>query len=183
MTTVLLVGDSLAVGLTPPMRKLAEARGLNFVADATSGTTARQWVSSSRLVGDVQDHRPDIILISLGTNDARGNTTWFANDVASLIGAAGGASVRWIGPPEMPFDMSAIRAALASASVPVFPSEIFMYPRAADGIHMPPSGYAAWAQDIADGGYIDKAGPSSAKRWIVGGVAALAVAYALGWLD
>lgn len=182
MTTVLLVGDSLAVGLTYPMRQIAEARGLTFVADATTGTTARQWVSSSRLVGDVQDHRPDIILISLGTNDARGNTTWFADDVASLIGAAGGASVRWIGPPEMPFDMSIIRAALAASGVPVFPSETFAYQRAADGIHMPPSGYAAWAQDIASAGYLDASTPSSKKKWLLVGAAGLAVAYAFGWL-
>lgn len=182
MTTVLLVGDSLAVGLTYPMRKLAEARGLSFVADATTGTTARQWASSGRLAADVAANRPDVVLVSLGTNDAHGDDSSFADDVATLIASTGGASVRWIVPPPMPFDMTNVRAVLAASGVPVFPSDK-AYPRAADGIHMPPSGYAAWAQDIADAGYLDLSSPSGTKKWIVAGGAVLLLAYAMGWFN
>lgn len=185
---ILLVGDSLAVGLTNPLREIAAARGDDLISDATTGTTARQWVSAGRLGADVLAHDPDIVLVSLGTNDMKADQSNFANDVTALVDAAAGASVRWIGPPAMPFDAGIVRSTLTSVlgsrGVPVFPSDSRSYPRAADQIHMPPSGYAAWALDLSAAGYLDRQVPSSNKaKWIVTGAAALLVAWAAGWLD
>lgn len=184
MTTVLLAGDSLAVGLTSPLRALAQSRGLDFVADGRSGTTARQWVGNGWFADDIHSVQPDIVLVSLGTNDMRADQSNLGDDLATMRAVAAGRSLRWIAPPRMPFDEGTVRASIAALGVPVFHSESHDYVRAADGVHMPPSGYAAWAQDIASAGFLDPGGVSLDKKKLIAvGGAVVLVAWAAGWLD
>lgn len=67
---ILLVGDSLAVGLTAPFGALASDHGLPFEALATVGTRIDQWATSDALTQALATFQPTIVLISLGTNDA-----------------------------------------------------------------------------------------------------------------
>lgn len=67
---LLLVGDSLAVGLTVPLGALCRDNGIAFQAVATVGTRIDQWASSPALVEALDTFQPTIVLVSLGTNDA-----------------------------------------------------------------------------------------------------------------
>ncbi|HMG13525.1 MAG TPA: SGNH/GDSL hydrolase family protein [Gemmatimonadaceae bacterium] len=67
---ILLVGDSLAVGLTAPLKALAAERGVPFQALATVGTRIDQWAQSDALSQALESFQPTLVLISLGTNDA-----------------------------------------------------------------------------------------------------------------
>jgi lysophospholipase L1-like esterase len=67
---ILLVGDSLAVGLTAPLGALAAEYGIPFEALAIVGTRIDQWAQSDALTQALQAFQPTIVLISLGTNDA-----------------------------------------------------------------------------------------------------------------
>lgn len=67
---VLLVGDSLAVGLSAPLGALCQDNGIPFQAIATVGTRIDQWAQSQPLTDALTSFQPTIVLISLGTNDA-----------------------------------------------------------------------------------------------------------------
>lgn len=67
---ILLVGDSLAVGLTAPLGALASEYGVPLQAIATVGTRIDQWAQSDALTQALQTFQPTVVLISLGTNDA-----------------------------------------------------------------------------------------------------------------
>lgn len=67
---VLLVGDSLAVGLSAPLGALCQENGIPFQALATVGTRIDQWAQSQPLTDALTTFQPTIVLVSLGTNDA-----------------------------------------------------------------------------------------------------------------
>lgn len=67
---ILLVGDSLAVGLTVPLGALCRESGIAFQALATVGTRIDQWATSDPLTQALAAFQPTLVLISLGTNDA-----------------------------------------------------------------------------------------------------------------
>lgn len=62
---VLVVGDSLAVGMRPHLESLIEAREVRW--DARGGRTTPQGME--RLRARLRQASPDVVLISLGTND------------------------------------------------------------------------------------------------------------------
>lgn len=67
---ILLVGDSLAVGLTVPLGALCRDNGIAFQALATVGTRIDQWATSDSLTQALMNFQPTLVLVSLGTNDA-----------------------------------------------------------------------------------------------------------------
>lgn len=201
MSRVLIAGDSLALGLSKPLTDLGKARNIAVMGDGRTSTTAAQWVTGGWLAKDIATFQPDVTLISLGTNDATGDLSQFATHVSTLIDQATsqGGSVAWISPPYLAptlknFPTGAVdrvRQTLLDTLTPhgitIFPSDsggaANDYARAADGIHMQPSGYAAWAKDIADfAGFTATASTPAAaasvaapsKKWVwwVGGAAA-----------
>lgn len=169
-TKVLLVGDSLALGLTAPLAAEAQRYGIELKGDGRTSTTAQQWVTGGWLAKDVADFSPTITLISLGTNDATGDLASWAGNIQTLIDQATnkGGAVAWIGPPYFaprltpsPFpagNVEKMRQTLLNVLGPrginVFPTDADApakdYGRAPDGIHMSAEGYKSWAKDIAE---------------------------------
>lgn len=201
MTKVLLAGDSLAVGLTAPLKTEAAKYGIELVGDGRTGTTAKQWVTGGWLAHDIDANGPNITLISLGTNDATGDLSGFGTDVSTLIDQATskGGVVAWIGPPSFavkltgaPFpagNVERMRQTLATTLQPrgiqIYPTDAHDYARSSDGIHMTAGGYADWARDLAAFADFPAAvkgmtpakpgGMSTRAKWIWGGVGLLAV--------
>lgn len=67
-TRVLLVGDSLAQGMTSHFIKLAKENGYIPLVKSKSGTRCDQWSSK---IGEIMSRsRPKVVFVSLGTNDA-----------------------------------------------------------------------------------------------------------------
>ncbi len=170
MTKVLLVGDSLALGLTAPLTAEAHRYGIELKGDGRTSTTAVQWVTGGWLAKDIAGFDPTLTLISLGTNDATGDLESFATNVRTLADQATskGGAVAWIGPPYFapklspnPFpagNVAKMRQVLLDTLTPrginVFPTDADApaqdYSRSADGIHMSNDGYKAWAKNIAE---------------------------------
>jgi lysophospholipase L1-like esterase len=154
---VLLLGDSLAQGLGPPLARLAEAAGVSLVARGIRGSTIRQWLAGSSLVDAVRQAEPSLTLVSLGTNDMclmdAGAEGRRAGELIDTLYRTSATTVAWIGPPSVPVDKNAFRAALASMcgarDVRIFDSQALDLARAPDRIHMTPAGYRAWAESIA----------------------------------
>jgi lysophospholipase L1-like esterase len=150
---VALIGDSLAQGLGAPLVALAT---FPFRAVGRSSTHVRDWLRDGALDEAMSVPPPELVLVCLGTNDMRAADPASAGTAGgALIDriAATGAAVAWIGPPRMFFDNGSFRTALArecgARAVRIFDSQALDLERAADGIHLTPRSYRAWAEAIA----------------------------------
>jgi lysophospholipase L1-like esterase len=143
---VLLIGDSFAQGLAPPLKQLFSEHGMLFLADGRIGSTIQQWASQPWLDAALAKGKPDVVLVSLGTNDMKLvdpmlEKPALANLVSKLKQSAG--SIVWISPPSLPFPDRGVRSMLAD--MPAFHSEALSIPRGPDAIHPNIAGYAGWA--------------------------------------
>lgn len=170
---LLLVGDSLAVGLSTPLAALAKDHGLAFQAVAIVGTRIDQWAQSADLTAALASFQPTIVLISLGTNDAymmpSGSTSIgqrqapYMEALLSKIEAAHPRAIVWIEPPSLPaaaVSLASVRQLIEAQHsidlpryikprVSLFLSQrLTITPRSPDGIHPVVSGYAYWAGKI-----------------------------------
>ena len=111
---VLLIGDSLSVGVASILESALKERGLtDFLSIGRSGTNIKQWAQDTgdgeRLNEALSTFRPTLVLISLGTNDeATRKAPGYENfDVArqraphieQLRNKLSGVRSVWLGPP------------------------------------------------------------------------------------
>jgi lysophospholipase L1-like esterase len=159
---ILLVGDSLAIGLQKPLRERAVKLRVPFASSAQQGTTIRQWLTgkglTKPLAAVLDGAKPTLTLVSLGTNDMRGNDPAAAGreggQLVDLLLRNGAGAVGWILPPTMPFAERGFRAALldelARRTIRSFDSTKLVLTRGGDQIHPDANSYALWANAIAD---------------------------------
>lgn len=147
---LLLVGDSLAVGLAPPLRALSADARVTFDSIAKEGTRIDQWARSQVLADKLAQFQPTLILVSLGTNDeylpSAAPQEPHLHELLERLRKA--APVAWIGPPTLPKSASNGVTPMIKANVPrshYFPSDSLQIPRGPDGIHPTARGYAGWA--------------------------------------
>jgi lysophospholipase L1-like esterase len=155
-TSLLLVGDSLAVGLGPPLQALATDAGVPFSKLSRGGTRIDQWAGSQVLAERIQTFKPTLVLVSLGTNDEAmggddvpGRQAPYLEQLLSRL-RSGGAEVVWIGPPRLPFASKGV-VELIRRTVPrshYFASDRLSIPRGPDNLHPTVKGYAGWAGAI-----------------------------------
>ena len=142
---VVLVGDSLAVGLGPQLAKLARQSGADFRFEGHVGSTVAQWLATPAWGAWVAGFGPTATLIQLGTNDYRNpspNVEQYRQFAAKFPSAV------WIMPPDEPAaPMPKVRAAIEQVGVPVIPAATGLQ-YGADGIHPTPAGFAAWAASV-----------------------------------
>lgn len=154
---LLLFGDSLAVGLAPPLGKLAGDNGVGFVGIGKVGSTIRDWSGQTALAAQLRTAlaaRPTVVLCSLGTNDealtpdsARAELP-LVEPLIELVRSSG-AELGWIGPPRL--QKTNGFSQVLQSKLPqnrYFHSESFEIPRASDGLHPTVLGYAGWAGRI-----------------------------------
>jgi len=164
---ILVMGDSLAVGMLPTFSSLAARDGHEFygkgcamgatggaACTAVTGSSTPQWARDAWLGAALAASKPSVVLISLGTNDFKGGASYAptvrsaAQSIASKIRAAGATPV-WIDPLRMPFEDSAMaRDAWRNSGSIAFDSSQLDFKRAGDGIHLTPAGYQGWAEQI-----------------------------------
>lgn len=140
---LLLVGDSLAVGLTAPLKQLATSNEVKFAATAKEGTTIAYWSGADLPTSDVA-------LVSLGTNDMKLLDPMSERPkLDALLKRLTTLSKRviWLLPPPMPFPDKGVLKMIDDASreaktALVPPLDV---DRGPDKIHPTGRGYAAWA--------------------------------------
>ena len=137
-----VIGDSLAVGLTPYLSAWAQSRGLAFVQDAKVGRFTRQQGTEAVPVNG-------LVFVSLGTNDATAAVDGSAlRAFAQALRARGPRAIVWLLPPAtkaLP-GLDAVRATIQSLGVIVVQTAA---PLRADGLH--PASYAQTFQDVLPG--------------------------------
>lgn len=146
---VLLLGDSLAVGLTPRLGKLAGAGGFEFGSAAKTGSTMQYWLHAA--TEPLAVAQPTLVLVSLGTNDAVTSQPLAElraqRDALVRKLQAAGARVLWVGPPQLPARARPEVRAMLEEWPAYFHSEDLPIPQH-DEIHSTPEGYADWADAI-----------------------------------
>lgn len=153
--TILVAGDSLGVGLSPKLKELGKSCGYRVVTSSIGGTTTLQW--SKWLPKKIAAVKPDVVVLSLGTNDAGlwGKWTLEHPDVVDTIVKTveeAGSELVWVGPPELPRRALPLRdpiVGMIAAKVSMFfDSSEVRDGKAPDQIHYTPAGYAAWADSV-----------------------------------
>lgn len=160
-TRLLLVGDSLAVGMAPHFRALAKEQRVPFESLAKQGTRIDQWAASRKLAEKLEAFQPTLVLVSLGTNDeylmGDGGKRQAPHLKALLEKFSRvphkhdyglGAEVGWIGPPKLPKKKSNGVIPLLRSTIPethYFESQKLEIPRGPDKLHPTARGYAGWS--------------------------------------
>lgn len=152
--TILLVGDSLAAGVTPEFVRLGEARGYRAIGDGRVGTRVGHWI---RWVTPVlRRYHPRVVLVSLGTNDMGGEGGMvrnpnLVNELLQRIDRES-ATVVWILPPSFPkgkFPYEAeVRSALGDRVPKTVDASRIVFKRAEDEVHGTPEGYRALMDEV-----------------------------------
>lgn len=147
---ILLVGDSLSVGLKTPLQALATKTGATFASFTESGTTMKRWLGDAQVSAVLQSFQPTLVLVCLGTNDSAGSTP--SEALATQVGqmrdwlTSTGAKLVWIAPPKLPFP-DRVGPQVTAAGIASFPSSTLPIPQP-DGIHTSGRGYAGWAEHV-----------------------------------
>ena len=148
--TVLLIGDSLAVGLNPKLKALATASGCSFKAFAETSTTMSRWLHDSEVQAYMTASKPSLVLVCLGTNDSKASFTdaQLAKYIADMRDwvTSMGARLVWILPPHLPFPDRVSQLVIA-AGIDTFYSAGLSLGQS-DGIHPSGNGYMLWAGAI-----------------------------------
>jgi lysophospholipase L1-like esterase len=175
---VLVIGDSLAEGLAPPLEQALRARGVAaFRSIAVGGTMINHWAWSGShwqarsLDAALAEFQPTLVLISLGTNDeaSRGVVDHKGDpakppygpgysvararkdSIPKLASKLAGLRSVWIGPPVTGrwIPDRAFRDLIA-ANWPgrYFNTESIALSKQPDDLHMTGSGYRTWSDAI-----------------------------------
>lgn len=152
-TRLLVFGDSLAVGLGPPIRqRVLAAGGLG----ATRGKVGMSLVQGLEAVHDViEQERPNVVFVVLGTNNTGSATVEHLRKSVTAIRAAveqSGATLVWVGVPTLPAKFvgaEPVRALLQEVVGPAYvDSTTIEFERTPDGVHATHKGYEAWAKEL-----------------------------------
>lgn len=155
LSRVVLIGDSLAVGLARPLAAELKARGAELKVCARVSANAGQFTEPGGfgtlgLAALLSDFGPELVLVCLGTNDTAPGSSVRDKLPARFAllrsrAEAAGARVVFLGPPALPWSREPIYQAAAGARLLVAP----VIEQAPDRIHPTPAGSAAWAKHIA----------------------------------
>lgn len=153
-SVVMLVGDSLAVGLSARFKSLARSNGYFPVVHAVNGTSIFQW--KTWISRDLEVINPDLVLVSLGTNDAviydkvRQNLGEYKSFSDSI--EASGSKVVWIGPPNISktriLKIHETRKIIRGSVDRFFESEFHESVIGGDGVHPSAGGYSRWMDSL-----------------------------------
>lgn len=157
-TRLMLVGDSLAVGMNPHFKELATAQGTPYVSLTKTGARIDQWNQSAQLLLTMDQFQPTLVLVSLGTNDAYTSIipesqVEAMNELLDKLESTG-AEVVWIGAPALPETYAGrhpneqMLEAIRDVAPYYFESHKLEIPRGPDELHPTSGGYGGWAGAI-----------------------------------
>jgi hypothetical protein len=146
---VVVIGDSLAVGMKTRFEALAAADGVLLDYNCKGGTTTGEWVTR---LPDLQ--AGDVLVCVLGTNDAAGSGKRFHDAMYTILdyASARGVPVVWAEPTGTHLkSYDRVLGELQQAKIEEDIYEIVPAPSEGygnDNIHLTTAAYAAWADAI-----------------------------------
>ena len=147
---ILFVGDSMCVGMKDTFEKISNESGWEGISKCKVGSTSLQW--REWLEPEIKHWQPDVVLISLGTNDG-----WIVDRIKKhsevyseiyKISSSLGARTVWVEPPKISTKfvkgIEAVRYYI-HRDIPIrFETENYVTPPPGDGVHLTSNGYESW---------------------------------------
>lgn len=148
--TVLLVGDSMAEGVGPVLKKRVEGTGGRFIDGHERSSTIVWWQGSGKLREMLARYHPDIVFIALGANEIfLKQPELRAPLIQQMVEEIGARPSFWIGPPSWKPDSGLVRVIEENFQLGHFyNSNDLKVPRAPDGKHPTAQGYEIWTDLI-----------------------------------
>jgi lysophospholipase L1-like esterase len=149
---VLVVGDSMAWALANALRPLVEQEGGKFRVRSRTSDSIRGYAVNHKMQSDVRETRPDVVIISLGANEALvPRPEGLATYIQRIVKEVGPRECYWVGPPMWRPDTGVVKLLAEHASpCRFFNSSELTLERRPDGIHPNPEGSKVWAQAVYD---------------------------------
>jgi lysophospholipase L1-like esterase len=146
--TVLLVGDSMAEGVGPWLKKKVEATGGRFIDGHERSSTIVWWQGSGKLRELLALHHPDIVFVALGSNEIfLKQPELRAPLIKQMVDEIGARPSFWIGPPSWKPDSGLVHVIEENFQPGHFyNSNDLKVPRAPDGKHPTAQGYETWTE-------------------------------------
>jgi acyl-CoA thioesterase-1 len=148
--TVLHVGDSMVGGnwgLTRALDQRFSAEGARFIRDFKVSESIVSYDHSPKLKSLIEKHRPDIVIITLGTNDVFvPYPASMVGNVQNIVKRVGSRECYWMGPPTWKPDTGIVQVLKDNvAPCKFFDGAGLKLQRGGDGIHPTDRGGADWA--------------------------------------
>jgi acyl-CoA thioesterase-1 len=148
--TILHVGDSMVGGnwgLTRALDQRFSAEGAKFIRDYKVSESIVSYDHSPKLKSLIEKHRPDIVIITLGTNDVFvPYPASMVGNVQNIVKRVGSRECYWMGPPTWKPDTGIVQVLKDNvAPCKFFDSSGLKLQRGGDGIHPTDRGGADWA--------------------------------------
>lgn len=151
-TRVLVVGDSTAPTFSLRMKRLVEEAGGSLAHDYWPGSTTVVWAHHGRLRRALDQHKPDVVFVVLGSNEVFAPfPDAIAPHVRALVAKLAPRGCAWIGPPLWSSAKRRGKAIVGvhrenAAPCAFFDSSKLKLPRWEDGIHPTIEGGRAWVE-------------------------------------
>ena len=147
---VLHVGDSMVggnFGLTKALDQRFTAEGAKFIRDYKVSESIVSYDHSPKLKDLLAKHKPDIVILTLGTNDVFVPfPAALAPNVQNIVKRIGARECYWMGPPTWKPDTGIVQVIKDHvAPCKFYDSSSLKLQRAGDGIHPTDRGGAEWA--------------------------------------
>lgn len=132
------------------LRPVYEAHGARYVMLSTHSSSTRSWASDARLLAALQEHDPDLVLISLGTNELFDqDLAGIARALDQLTALMAPRACLWIAPPAWAKDAGFAQTLREHrGSCEVFDSTRLRFTRQSDGRHPDWSSSYRWAAEV-----------------------------------
>jgi hypothetical protein len=146
--TFVIIGDSMAEGLAWFMREKIEKAGGKFFSDPYYSSTTVKWADEHRMTQMIQKYHPDIVWITLGSNEVIvPNVEGRASAVKQITEEIGDRPAYWIGPPSWKPDRGIVHVIEANFRPGYFyNSNDLKVPRNRDGAHPTRDGFHTWTE-------------------------------------
>lgn len=134
-------------GLTRALRRRFEGLGAEFVSDHKTSASITTFAHTRHLDDLLAAHAPDLVVLTLGANDARApHPDVFAPAVEQVVAKLAGRRCAWIGPPlGTPRGISRVIREHAGHCT-FFDSSVLTIRRGPDHLHPTDRGGAEWAE-------------------------------------
>jgi acyl-CoA thioesterase-1 len=151
--TVLHVGDSMVGGewgLTRALHDKFDKEGAKFVRDYKVSESIVSFDKSSKLKELLAKHKPDIVILTLGTNDVFvPYPAALAPNVQNIVKRMGSRECYWMGPPLWKPDTGIVGVIRDNAApCTFFDASNLKLARGHDGIHPTDKGGSDWADSF-----------------------------------
>lgn len=150
--SILLIGDSMLEGLSPPFLRYATQNGHTFNAVLWYSSSTKYFGECDTLSAFIKKYEPTFILLSLGTNelfirDIQKERAVFVKRILSQIDST---PYVWIGPPNWKEDTGINELILRNTGYGrYFESKRLDFERTKDGAHPTFPSAAKWVDSIA----------------------------------